>query len=46
MPMLADAHISSLGYLWFKMSAQANKKKWHSMFVKIFQLSAVKEMGK
>ena len=29
----------------FKMSAQA-KKNWHSMFLKIFQGLANKEMGK
>ena len=33
-----------MGFFSLKMSAQA-KKNWHSMFLKIFQVSADEEMG-
>ena len=41
----ACTRIQNTGFVSLKMSAQT-KRKWHSMFLKIFQVTADEEMGK
>ena len=39
--------LSKIWIFWLKMSAKAKKKKkWHILFVKIFQVSSDEGMGK